>query len=211
MNDIGHRRLLVKVCGLTRAVDVLICEELGVDWTGFIFHNSSPRNVTPAHVAALPRGRAKRIGVFVEQSADEVCRIMDSAGLDLAQLHGGQNQQFCKAVGCERVVKVFWPQRYNDLQGLEQDLIDFGSVCHAILLDAGTSGGGHGTSLDFTMLRELRSPQPWLLAGGLGPQSIQDALLVCSPQGVDLNSGVEDAPGKKSRRKLLRTLHFIMR
>lgn len=189
---------LVKVCGLGRPGDVTLCEELGVDWTGFIFYPPSPRNVTTEQVAALPRGRAVRVGVFVLQSAEEVREIMDRADLDLAQLHGGQDQRFCEQVGPERVVKVFWPLRYCDLVVLEQDMGAFTSSCRAMLLEAGTAVGGHGVSLDFPALARLSFPRPWLLAGGLGPENIQEAVRQCRPWGVDLNSGVEEAPGRKS-------------
>lgn len=193
---------LVKVCGLRRPEDVMLCEELGVNWTGFIFYPPSPRNVTPDQIAALPRGRAARVGVFVLQSAEEVREIMDRADLDLAQLHGGQDRRFCEKVGPERVVKVFWPLRYPDLADLERDMGAFASSCRAMLLDAGTAVGGHGVSLDFPSLARLTflhsCLRPWLLAGGLGPENIQEAVRRCRPWGVDVNSGVEEAPGRKS-------------
>ena len=200
---------LVKVCGLRRPEDVTLCEELGVDWTGFIFYPPSPRNVTPDQVAALPRGRAARVGVFVLQSAEEVREIMDRADLDLAQLHGGQDRRFCEQVGPERVVKVFWPLRYPNLADLEQDMGAFASSCRAMLLDAGTAVGGHGVSLDFAALAGLAFPQLWLLAGGLGPENIQEALGRCRPWGVDLNSGVEEAPGRKSSVLLRKIMERI--
>lgn len=201
--------MLIKVCGLTRAEDVALCEELGVDWTGFIFHPPSLRNVDLPKVAAFPRGRALRAGVFVRQSADQVCKIMDQAGLDLAQLHGGQDQAFCRAVGARRVVKVFWPQRYARLEDLQRDIEAYAPFCRAVLLDAGTGGGGHGRSLDFDWLAGLRSPLPWVLAGGLGPENMRAALSRCAPDGVDLNSGVEDEPGVKSRERLTRVLREL--
>jgi phosphoribosylanthranilate isomerase len=205
----GQGRFLVKVCGLTRAEDVALCAELGVDWTGFIFYPASPRNISVELAAALPRGRALRVGVFVRQDAHEVCRIMDRAGLDLAQLHGGQDASFCRVVGPRRVIKVFWPQRYPDLAELERDMRNFAPVCKAMLLDAGTSGGGHGQNLDFAVLRGLKCPKPWLLAGGLGPENIHAALGQCAPNGVDLNSGVEHAPGRKSGEMLRDAVRLI--
>lgn len=205
---------IIKVCGLTRAEDVALCEELDIDWIGFIFHPASPRNVHVDQVAAIAKGQALRVGVFVRQGVDEVCSIMDRAGLDLAQLHGGQNQAFCRAVGPQRVIKVFWPQQYSCLKELEQSIEAYASGtyapnCRAILLDAGTSGGGHGRSLDFARLRGLRLSLPWVLAGGLGPENIQEALRHCTPDGVDLNSGVEDAPGRKNRGRLSKVVKLI--
>ena len=77
------------------------------------------------------------------------------------------------------------------------------------LLDAGTSGGGHGVSLDFTSLASLDPPAPWWLAGGLGPDNLREALSSCSPFGVDLNSGVESSPGVKDKDKLTRAMEVI--
>ncbi|TVQ98598.1 MAG: phosphoribosylanthranilate isomerase [Desulfovibrionales bacterium] len=209
-NDARGNAPLVKVCGLRRPEDTLLCEKLGVHWTGFIFYPPSSRNVTPDQVASLPRGRAVRVGVFVLQSAEEVREIMNQAGLDLAQLHGDQDQRFCEQVGPERVIRVFWPRRYPDLTALQKELAAFASSCRALLLDAGTSVGGHGVSLEFPALARLNFPRPWLLAGGLGPDNIQGALHACRPWGVDLNSGVEEAPGQKSPEKLRTVMDRIM-
>ncbi len=203
------RKMLVKVCGLTRAGDVALCEDLGVDWTGFIFHPASPRNVDAPQVAAFARGRALRVGVFVDQCADEVCRVMTRAGLDLAQLHGGQDQDFCRTVGQQRVIKVFWPQHYARLEDLQRDVEAYAPFCRAVLLDAGSCGGGHGRNLDFAGLAGLRAPLPWILAGGLGRDNIRDALSRCTPDGVDFNSGVEDAPGQKCREALMRVMREL--
>lgn len=200
---------LVKVCGMTLPEQVAALDELGVDFLGFIFAAKSPRRVTPEQVAAMPRTRAKRVGVFVEQTADQMNRIMDQAGLDLAQLHGGQDEAFCRAVGADRVVKVFWPKRHPSLEALLEEMERFKNNCAMMLLDSGTSGGGHGVSLDFSMLSGLRPPRPWLLAGGLGPENAAQALRQARPSGLDLNSGVESSPGVKDIRKVEQALHVI--
>jgi phosphoribosylanthranilate isomerase len=194
--------LLVKVCGLTRPQDARLCLELGVDLTGFIFAAKSPRRVTPETVRGMPQGSALRVGVFVEQSVGEVLDIMEYAGLDLAQLHGGQSPEFCRAVGARRVIRVFWPAQHASPDALKTELERFAAVCHMLLLDAGTAGGGHGKTLDLDFLRGLQAPLPWLLAGGLGPDNIASALAKIRPHGVDLNSQVESAPGIKDHEKL---------
>jgi phosphoribosylanthranilate isomerase len=216
--------LLVKVCGMTLPEQVAALDELGVDLLGFIFAAKSPRRVAPEHVASIPRGRAKRVGVFVEQDADEVRRIMEVAGLDFAQLHAGQDQNFCRAVGPERVIKVFWPQRYlvdapstgqngmpdtaDALQALERDMARFADCCSLMLLDSGTSGGGHGKSLDFTALAGLSAPKPWLLAGGLSQDNAAQAIGQAHPAGLDLNSGVEISPGIKDISRVEQAFHI---
>jgi phosphoribosylanthranilate isomerase len=203
--------VLVKVCGMTLPGQVQALDALGVDFLGFIFAGKSPRKVTPEHVAAIPRGRAKRVGVFVEQSAGEVKRIMDAAGLDYAQLHAGQDEDFCCAVGVDRVIKVFWPERHEPVAALEKEMARFASLCAMMLLDAGTSGGGHGASLHFAPLGGLASPKPWLLAGGLSPDNAGKALREAKAAGLDLNSGVELSPGVKDISRVRQVLHLTNR
>lgn len=188
---------LVKVCGLTSPEQAAALDALGVDFLGFIFAARSPRKVAPELVAAMARGRARRVGVFAGLAAPEVLAIMDRAGLDLAQLQDDQDPDFCRAVGPRRVVKVFWPQRFASRLELETEIARFADCCAYVLLDAGTSGGGHGRSLDFAVLSGLRSPRPWLLAGGLSPDNVAQAASLAAPDGFDLNSGVESAPGVK--------------
>ncbi|MDR1359508.1 MAG: phosphoribosylanthranilate isomerase [Deltaproteobacteria bacterium] len=205
--------LPLKICGLTRAVDVRLCLDLGVSCTGFIFAPASPRGISPRDAAALPRGRAARVGVFAGQEADEVLRIMDSAALDYAQLHGGEDENFCRAVGPERVIKTIWPERLAGvgeesrglfpLKALTSECLRFAPVCAFFLLDAGQRGGGGGRPLAWESLRDFRPPRPWILAGGIGPDNLLRALSSCSPWAVDCNSKVEAAPGVKDAQKLL--------
>ena len=195
-------RYLVKVCGLTRAEDALICADLGVDWLGFIFHPGSPRAVEPGLAAGFETGAARRVGVFVDQGPAEVRRLMAEARLDLAQLHGSQGREFCQAVGPERVIKVFWPQRHAGLDSLNREMAGFGEAAAFFLLDAGLAGGGHGRPLEPGLLTGLKPPRPWLLAGGLESASVRD-FAKRPPDGLagfDFNSRVETAPGLKDRR-----------
>ncbi|EMG37798.1 phosphoribosylanthranilate isomerase [Desulfocurvibacter africanus PCS] len=198
---------MIKVCGMTKPEDVRLCAQAGVDLLGFIFHPASPRFVTPDFPASLEPealGQARKVGVFVKETVVEVRHIMDEAQLDYVQLHSGQDPEFCRAVGSARVIKVFWPERYASLDELAEDMARFAD-CAMFLLDAGTSGGGHGRSLDFAALTELDSPRPWLLAGGLGPKNVRAAVEACASAnlaGVDLNSGVESAPGLKDIEKV---------
>jgi phosphoribosylanthranilate isomerase len=199
----------IKICGLTRQRDATACKELGIDFCGFIFHPDSPRNVKPETASVLDTGPLLRIGVFVNQSAEEVRHIMDFADLDMAQLAGGQDEEFCAEVGPARVIRVFWPERYSGAEDLSADLRRFAGYSAYYLLDAGKSGGGSGRSLDFSRLQELDPPKPWFLAGGLGPHNAADAVSVLSPFALDLNSGVEVEPGIKSRQKIEETLDII--
>ncbi|QJT09875.1 phosphoribosylanthranilate isomerase [Oceanidesulfovibrio marinus] len=194
--------VMLKVCGVTRQEDADAVRAIGASLIGFIFHPASRRNVTPEQVRAIETHRLMRVGVFVDQSPDEILRIMDKAGLHLAQLHGDQDAAFCKKVGRNRVMRAFWPERYPTREALETDLHRYEDCSRFFLFDAGASGGGHGRSFDASLLKGLCSLKTWFLAGGLGPHNICEAVCNCDPCGVDLSSGVEASPGIKDHAKL---------
>ena len=194
-------KLLCKICGLTRPEDVELCLALGVDFTGFIFVPSSPRAVTPDVAAAMPEGSAQRVGVFAGITVAAMLDCARKARLDFLQLHGGESPEICRRIGPERVIKVLWPEN-GSLESLQAEMERFAPVCAYFLLDAGKGGGGTGNNLPFVDLASLTAPRPWFLAGGLGPENLVDALTLCRPDGVDLNSALEDVPGKKNPRLL---------
>lgn len=189
--------LLCKVCGLTRPEDVALCHSLGVDFTGFIFARRSPRYAEPRIVAALPKGPARRVGVFVGADLATILATAREARLDMIQLHSGEDADFCREIGPERVIKVLWPELFSP-EALTMELERFAPVCAYFLLDAGSSGGGSGKALAWDTLRRIRPPKPWFLAGGLGPETLPAALDACAPDGVDLNSALEITPGIKN-------------
>lgn len=208
---------LVKVCGLTRPEDAELVARFSrelapfipVSFCGFIFSSKSPRYITPEQARALKTPGVKRVGVFVSQTSSEIIRIMNEAELDYAQLHGDQSIEDALLIGGARVIRVLWPARYSDVSALERDMKHYSSSCAYFLLDAGTQGGGSGHTLDWRTLNNLKSPRPWLLAGGLSPETVPSALTSCHPDGLDLNSGVEDAPGIKSPIRLQETLTLL--
>lgn len=200
--------MIVKICGMTRPEDVAFCDQEGADLLGFIFHGPSPRNVTAAWVATQKPRQALKVGVFVRQDVDEILRIVNEAGLDLVQLHGEYPVEQCLALGPERVIRTMWPQRYATPDLLAADMRLFAPVCRAILLDSGTSGGGHGIPLDHAELRGLDVGHPWYLAGGLGPDNLE-SVKTCGASGFDLNSGLESAPGIKDHTKVRHALNIL--
>ena len=194
--------MLVKICGLTREKDVRVCEDLEVDFTGFIFHPKSPRCVSPEWVGSLFKSKTRRVGVFVHQDAEEIVDILDRAKLDLAQVHGGQDLKQCRQIGAERAIKVFWPERYANREELQTELELFAPLCRYFLLDSGTKGGGHGKVIESSILKDMSLPRPWILAGGLGAENVHNLIQSLQPDGVDLNSGVENSPGIKNNELL---------
>lgn len=213
-------RTLVKVCGITRPEDARLCAALGADMLGFIFHPKSPRCVDPAFPASLdPQADllgARKVGLFVDQTPDEALAIMDAGKLNLAQLHGGQDEDFCRKLGPERVLKVLWPERAANIDQFQAEIDRFAPFCRLFVVDAGSSGGGHGREIGGAgadILARAKFPVPWLLAGGIGPDNATDLLTrYCRADrfgGLDLNSGVESAPGLKDASKLRAALTAI--
>jgi len=199
----------IKVCGLTRQEDVDACRQLGAHWAGFIFHPESKRHIHPQQAASLETGDLLRVGVLVRQEPEEALSIMRQCRLDLVQLHGDQDPDFCRRMGPQRVIRTFWPKRYDSEEDLQRELDRYANCCAWFLLDAGLSGGGHGKRIEAEWLgRDIRFERPWLLAGGLGPESI-GAGLTLAPDGVDLNSGVESAPGIKDPQAIAQTLSTL--
>jgi phosphoribosylanthranilate isomerase len=204
--------LLCKICGLTRAEDVELCHGLGADFIGFIFAPGSPRFVTPEAAADLPDGPALRVGVFAGTNPAATRAAARRARLDFIQLHGGEDPAFCRALGSDRVIKTLWPEKCTP-EELERDMDRFAPACAYFLLDAGQSGGGSGKILPTNALRDFlqrgRPPRPWFLAGGLGPDNARAALAALEPDGVDMNSALESAPGVKDHKLVREALALV--
>ena len=202
-------RPLIKVCGLTRPEDVQACLDLEVDLLGFVFHAASPRCVSPGLPAGIGDVAAFKVGVFTTQSVDEALAILAEGRLDLAQLQGAQDEAFCEALGPERVIKVLWPESYASEADFLADVARFSGCCRFLLLDAGRSGGGHGRRMDPARFARLPRGVEWFLAGGLSPANLAASLDACDPCGVDLNSGVESAQGRKDADKIARAVEIV--
>lgn len=211
-------RPLIKVCGMTREADALLCAELGADLLGFIFHPGSPRNTTPEFPARLRLPGVRKVGLFVGQNPMEAMSIMAEGRLDLAQLHGAQTESFCQALasrmGPQRIIKVVWPEKAASLEDFQAEIDRYAPYCALFLADAGKGGGGHGRAIGSGgeagsapnnatgILARARFPRPWLLAGGLAPANLDPLFSRFRPDGLDINSGVESAPGIKDETLL---------
>lgn len=193
--------LLVKICGIASRTDAEAVARLRPDAMGFVFWAGSPRAVTPREVASwpLPPGILK-VGVFVDAPPAEVARTVAAAGLDVAQLHGRETPADGVAVG-GRVWKAL---RLGDPAMPSPD----GYRVDAFLLDrySPESPGGTGRRADWELARRLVETlaAPAILAGGLDPDNVQDAVRAVRPWGVDVSSGVEASPGRKDLGKVRR-------
>jgi phosphoribosylanthranilate isomerase len=192
----------VKICGITNLEDALLAASLGAQALGFIFYPPSPRQVAPEAarniIAQLPP-LVLSVGVFVDEEAPVVRDLAARAGLDWVQLHGQESPEYCRSLG-RRVIKAF---RIRDANSL-RDLPDYRSSVQAFLLDTYKEGrvGGTGETFNWELAREAQKFGPIILAGGLTPENVAQAIKVAQPQAVDVASGVEAAPGKKDPVKL---------
>ncbi len=190
----------VKLCGITRLEDALLALELGVDAFGFNFVEGSRRRITADRArdvcAALPPF-VTRVGVF----ADELPAVMEAtallAGLNCLQLHGDEPPETCQAIAfpwykAHRVGPDFRPESVKLYR------------CGASLLDAHVRGkrGGTGATFDWSVARQVSAYGRVIVAGGLTPDNVGAAIAAARPYAVDVNSGVESAPGRKDRRLL---------
>ena len=136
----------IKVCGITRQSDLSTAMGMGAHFCGFIFHPGSPRHIAPPRAAALDSALIRRVGVFVNQNAEEIMDIMKTARLEFAQLHGAHSLDCARRIGPEKVIRVLWPDRYESVDALQREMELWADSCAWFLLDAGTQGGGHGVS-----------------------------------------------------------------
>jgi phosphoribosylanthranilate isomerase len=189
----------VKFCGVTRVEDALEAARLGAWAIGLNHWPDSPRYCEPAaaaEVSAAVRRRVEVAGVFVNPTLDEVAQAAEDESLTIIQLHGGEGAAFCREAarrtGC-KVIKAIRVRSNADVRAAEAFRTDF----H--LLDAHQPGspGGTGESFEWELLAGRRSEVPLILAGGLTPANVNEAVTTVQPYAVDVASGVESEPGVK--------------
>ena len=195
MNDIA-----VKICGITDYEDASVAVDLGAGALGFIFADS-PRQITPQQareiISAIPPF-VKTVGVFVNEDPAVIRKVIHYCGLDLVQLHGDEPPDLCG----ELMPYTIKALRIKDESSLRTSRIYHGKV-RALLLDTYSKdkAGGTGKTFDWQLAIKIKKLGiPIILAGGLGPSNIEAAISTVRPYAVDVNSGVEDRPGKKSPR-----------
>lgn len=188
----------IKICGLRRPEDVTFVNRAGPDYVGFVLWPESRRAVTAAQAAALRaqlNPEIPAVGVFVDQPMEEILVAFAAGAIDIAQLHGHETPERIRALqaACGRPVwKAFRVRTREDLRQAEESPADL------VLLD---NGYGTGAAFDWSLLDRPLS-RPWLLAGGLDPDKIAQAVRRFAPTGVDLSSGVETG-GWKDEQKIL--------
>jgi phosphoribosylanthranilate isomerase len=194
----------VKICGITSLEDAQVAVAAGVDALGFVMYRKSPRYVEPAAVrsivAELPPF-VLPIGVFVNEDSLVVRNLMDECGLALAQLHGDESPSYCESLGRPSLKAIRLKNRSSFLA-----LADFRGRANVrgFLVDSHSDQayGGTGQTVDWALAQEAARATPVLLAGGLTPTNVSEAIRIVRPYGVDVSSGVEERPGKKDPAKV---------
>lgn len=201
----------IKICGITREEDALVCADHGADFLGFIFVPSTPRFVEPERAAAIAakirerETRPKIVGVFRDASTDYIRELQALVGLDLVQLSGNETDGDIRELGVP-VVKTL---RVSDA------LPDTRAVPSAAWLLFDTyderRAGGTGRRFDWSLLATYERGKPFFLSGGITPDNVVAGISLVRPDAIDLASGVESEPGIKDHEKVARLFERVRR
>ena len=192
----------IKICGIKTLNDALAAIDSGADYLGFNFYPKSVRFIEKSACAEITsvlkreRPQIKLVGVFVNSPVDEIKDILQTCSLDLAQLHGDETPEIFAQLA---------PHAFRAFRGIPESNAGYErDEAPAMLIDAAVKGvyGGSGVTADWTAAAELAKKYPLLLAGGLTPENVADAVHQVQPWGVDVASGVEYAPGEKDAGKM---------
>jgi phosphoribosylanthranilate isomerase len=199
-------RLLVKICGITSAADAALAVEAGADALGFVFWFMSPRKVDPARAAEIARNlpdSVLRVGVFVDRPREEMDEIAGAVGLDLLQLHGDEPPEAMAGLSRPVLKAVRVGKGFAAEEALRYCPQAVGLVVDTRLPGETQLPGGTGVPFDWSLVKDLADRVPLLmLAGGLDPFNVADAIRAVRPHGVDVSSGVEGLPGRKDPAKV---------
>lgn len=199
----------VKICGLTGPQDVVAAADAGARYVGFVFFPKSPRNVSVRQAKALaaevPFGVAK---VALSVNADDALldEIKQNVAIDILQLHGSESVERVAQIKARTGLPVMKAIGISDTDDL-QKIVDYGRVADMLLVDAkppknADLPGGNGLAFDWRLLAGRKWAVPWMLAGGLTPDNVQQAIQLTGARQVDVSSGVESAPGVKDPAKV---------
>ena len=202
----------IKICGITNLADARFAAAAGADLLGYIQVRESPRYTDPELIAEVNSwvSGPESVGVFVDEEANSINQIAEIAGFDFVQLHGSESFAVCEAVEC-RVIKAFRIPETATVNDLRRQIEPYLDCAKYILLDSYSQEihGGTGTTFPWHIARELAPDYPILLAGGLGPENVREAIKVVQPAGVDVSSKLEESPGIKDFDKISRFIEQV--
>ncbi len=202
----------VKICGITNKIDALACVEAGAHLLGFNFYPGSPRHIRAGAARGIVEAVKERavsvdcVGVFVNEEIEDVRRIARETHLDAVQLHGDESPEYCVAL---RPLKVIKALRVNETYDPREAAR---YSCESVLLDAWreVSYGGTGQTFNWSLACSTRAHVVrLLLAGGLTPENVGEAVKIVQPFAVDVCGGVESAPGRKDIARVRRFIDAV--
>lgn len=196
--------LRVKICGITKPEQACTIAQLGATAIGFICVSGTPRYIAPQHIRLIVDRLpiVDCVGVFLNAAIAQIEETVEIANLNVVQLHGAESPQFCEELRSTlpnvSIIKAVRIRSAEDLEQAQRYQTDF------LLLDAyhPAQPGGTGHTIDWQLLKQFRPDQPWYLAGGLNPSNVLEALSLVTPDGIDLSSGLENAPGDKNLERV---------
>lgn len=208
----GGNMVRVKICGITRLQDLQAAAAAGADALGFVFTPRSRRFVETAAAAELVAEVpvfVSRVGLFMDQPYEEVARVLERVPLSLLQFHGSEDAAWCRRFGLPYIKAFGMTAAGAPDRGLARDMArdvalaarDYADAA-ALLLDSHGAAEAGGTGRPFDWAAAPRLARPLVLAGGLTPDNVREAVRRVRPWAVDVSSGVEDAPGVKNAQKM---------
>ena len=194
----------IKICGVTNAPDALAAVDAGAEMLGFNFYRASRRFIEPVEAAAIirrvrERGSVRCVGVFVDAEPEEIREIAAATGADAVQLHGNEGPEYCHTLRPLCVIKALRVHAGFDPAVARE------FACDTILLDTWhpNERGGTGAAFDWAVAAEIReNVDQLILAGGLTPANVAAAIRQVQPNAVDVCSGVEETPRRKSAARM---------
>ena len=200
--------MIIKVCGMKYAGNIRALDKLKPDMTGFIFHSSSPRfaDAVPEYMPAL----SLRVGVFVNSDTEYILYKVREFGLNLVQLHGNESPEQCRAIRSKGIdiIKTF------SLKAADADTLTapYDGLCRYYLFDTPCAAyGGSGKTFDWKLTDSYHGKTPFLLSGGIKPESIKQISSFRHPSfaGIDINSGFETYPGMKDTEAISNFINHL--
>ena len=197
----------IKICGITNIEDALFAAEAGADALGFVFYEKSPRYVsseTVKKIVSMLPPFVTTVGLFVNAGGEVIETTVRLSGINVIQLHGDETPEECDFAP-HPVIKAVRVKDAGSLAGVERYPVS------ALLLDAWNDQqyGGTGESFNWQLARNLTGKLPLIMAGGLNPDNVAEAIRVVAPYAVDVSSGVEISPGKKDHDKIRKFIQQV--
>src|SRR3989338_7241461 len=203
----SHLLTKIKICGITNSEDALAAVKYGADALGFVFYKKSPRyvEISKAHeiISHLP-AFIPTVGVFVNETFENIQKTVDECGIGIVQLHGDEDEKFCSKFRTKIIKSV----KVSDEKSIEK-IKEY--KVSAFLLDAFSEEipGGTGKTFNWDLAVRAKKYGRIILAGGVNPENVKDAILKVNPYAVDVSSGVESKPGKKDYEKMRRFIEAV--